>query len=248
MSQLSALAREFSTKLVLVPRKSAGVFQLRETQLKMENGCRWVVFLDDDVILRHDSLHNLAWLGSLQQTWRSESKTPLCAYYQGTKWDVSNTRGYGNFDLERVTSETATNFNVPTTRPDLDMGESDLSSRFSGPALDGSLFQETYFCDTGFCMFDRKVVKEKGLSFIHNTTNTPAGGEDALFALQCESRNVPRIWIKTAEAIHLEKPNVRFGEFAYRKEAVLRTAEALKYPTNRLAEFLSWVPIHSNES
>lgn len=248
MSQLAAMAREFRVKLSFAPRKSAGVFQLRQDQLThyTADACRWVVFLDDDVMLRHDSLHNLAHFGPLHQLWRESTSAPLFAYYQGTKWDVSNTRGYANFELERKPLRDCHNFNVPTYRDDLEQEETKLAETFHGPLSAIPFMEEIYFCDTGFCLFDRQVTEKHKLSFLHHPENTPAGGEDALFALLCEYRNVPRAWIKIAEAVHLEKPSVRFSEAAYRKESVLRAAQSLGFPTDNLDEFLSWVPIHPN--
>lgn len=208
---------------------SIGSHALRDWQLYNSIvGSRFVLFLDDDVILDCRAIDSI--VGTSSKLIRSDSNVKF-SYLQGTKWDCSNTRGYKDFSIQHTTFFGAVNYNVPVYYEE----EHKHSTK------------SCYWLDTGFALFDRKTVAENDLTFVPLLSNAFTGGEDALFALQCESKNVARYWVPTAQAIHLEKETLRFSDHGYRKEAVLRAAEQLKYPTDRIQEFLSWVPIRNHQ-
>lgn len=223
---------------------SQGVHFAREWQIKSLaiGSSRFVLVVDDDVILDCQAIYRMCRaVSDVTSVADSEVLKDIkinptkVAYYQGTKWDCANTRGYRDFSLTKVDPFNASNYNMPVSR----------AHRKTDPPP--NVVAKCYWLDTGFVLFDRKVIAENSLSFIQTWEVANCGGEDALFALQCESLKVDRIWVVEAEAIHLEKPSgSRFPEATYRKEVVLRTAKMLKYPTDRLNEFLSWVPIRNN--
>lgn len=218
LSQVSSLFAVCDVKFNVEVCQSNGVRALRQWQLSASD-TDWALFLDDDVVVDHKALELLRW---------AAVACPAAIYIQGSKPDVNNIRGYGNFSAEHLPpSSPVRNFNCfyedPSNQP-----------------------EPVYFCDTGHVLVNVKLAKKKGLTFAHCASHTGCGGEDTLFALQCEHLKLPRFWCPAAIAVHLEKPVTRYSEHAYRKEAVLRTAESLGYPTDRLEdEFLSWERIYT---
>lgn len=223
--QLIETLKVLGIPVTICYKTSVGSHELREWQLYSPTigDSRYVLFADDDVILDPRALSNLISGCLLKQE-------ENFAYIQGTKWDCSNTRGYKDFSIKAVSYGEATNFNVPV--------HYDSAFRHD--------LKPCYWLDTGFALFDRKVVADNDLTFTSLGRNAFTGGEDALFALQCESKGIKRFWVPMAQAIHLEKEVTRFSDHGYRKEAVLRAAEQLNYPTDRIHEFLSWVPIRNH--
>lgn len=226
--QLSAAFMAHGAHVVFVQMPSVGVHQMREWQLKTSllGSARYVLMLDDDVILTHNAIAQVA---LVQQELCSTGKE--FAYIQGTKWDCSNVRGYKDFGLTPVHPDQATNYNIP-----VQVGYSSHRA-------------PTRWLDTGFALFDRSVVKKHNLTFAPSNLDSFAfcGGEDALFALSCAHKGITNYWAKDAQAIHLEKPGgSRFTEAAYRKEAVLRAAQLCGYDTSYISEFMAWVPMAKN--
>lgn len=208
LAQLASLASLYSVGFSITYEASRGIRYARDWML---SSCRseYLWMGDDDAIYHPDCLSNF--LEAMRKV-KSDPVLPHeLVYISGSKFDVNNRRGYGDFKLMphqgAVDEWTSQNFVYPT----------------------GSAYYRTHALDTGNALFNLKLCRAHQLSFSLFDDSANSGGEDTLFALQCESKALPRIFVPGAVAVHLEKPRVRFNEDSARLEMVLRACDTLGY-------------------
>ena len=132
-------------------------------------------------------------------------------YVVGNKPDLTNSRGYPDFDTSVRNSQYAKD-------------NDSYNSFYCGP----NKIVNVDTCDTGNVLINAPLCVKSGITFEPFKENTNSGGEDTLFAVQCIAKNPKGGKFATrADSYHLEKPSVRFGEFAARKQLVMREAQLM---------------------
>src|SRR5688572_3231529 len=202
LEQLSDLCRIKDVPFAFYVERACGVHLARESLLD-NSPSDWVFMLDDDVILEHDAMEQM----SKTATHYRDTFSFIC----GGKRDVNNRRGYKDFSLEPV--------------------EFDYTKECS-PHLIYQRTIDTLVCkltaaDSGCMLVNRKLVREKRISFAPKDVSFNVGGEDSLFGLQCAKKGIPGYFCPNVVSWHLEKPFPNFGSHDARCEIVLRTAESM---------------------
>lgn len=208
LAQLASLASLYGVGFSIHYEASRGVRHARDWML---SNCKtehlWMG--DDDAVYHPGCLMNF--LEAMRRAKTDHVLPSELAYLSGSKFDVNNRRGYADFKLE------------PHSGP-VDEWTSQNFVYQPGPS-----YVRTHALDTGNALFNLKLCRAHQLVFSLFEDSANAGGEDTLFALQCEAKQLARIFVPGAIAIHLEKPRVRFNEDAARLEMVLRACDSLNF-------------------
>ena len=228
MEQLIDLARLRGCSVEIISGLSRGVRCARDFIIQT---CptKWLWMLDDDTIVHPRCMD--AYLEAVENIPKSE----LVVYFAGSKFDVNNRRQYANFGTDELTPST------------IDCGP-DVSQNliYNVDEFFGYVFR-TYLLDTGNCLMNTELIKKEQLAFAMFPESVNSGGEDTIFALVCDSRNLPARFVPAARVAHLEKPNMNFGEFAARKEMVLRAGEIIKLSKDKANRALfAWLKPQEN--
>lgn len=230
LEQLAALAARFHVEFSVSYGASQGVRKARDWQLK---NCRTELLWmgDDDCLYSPNCLDEFMWaLDHLKTTFspRDDAGNECCVgYVNGSKPDINNRRGYGDFGTaSRSTAQ-------------LPNGAS-MNQFYYG---DRTLVR-TNTMDTGNVLLSVDYLRKFNIWFDKFGMSYNSGGEDTLMGLHCNHLNAYGFFCPTAVAIHLEKPpsNSNFGEFAARGEMLLRTCELLEISTQGLPkEFMPFI-------
>ena len=224
LNQLSDLARlkgvEFSYHRAL----PNGIREARDWQIA---NCKkqYLWMGDDDVVYDYRCLANF--LKALHTCRRPIDLGFMC----GTKIDVNNRRGYVNFDLSK--------------RPFEEVKDNCSFNHYYGIKETVNKVVKSATMDTGNVLIDCEAVNGKKIKFQMFDQSTNSGGEDTLFALECQHKGLQGLYAPAAVGYHLEKEKVNFGEFAARGEMLLRVCEQRRYSKELVAEFkkamMPWV-------
>lgn len=226
--QLLCAFRFWGVEVNIQLAHARGIHATRDAQVE---NCKttWMVMLDDDVLPDGHLLEVYnAWVaktgkppGMGEGTFTgSDFAAAEFLMVQGTKPDLNNRRGYADFEAKPVPFPKVNedfNFNVPHTTHALGHA---VQTRWMG----------TKFCDPGNMMLNVPLCRKMGIQFQpFKQIVRRAGGEDTIFAVQAIAQRAKRLWLPAAFVWHLEKPagKFRLTEHAYRKEALLRSAEQL---------------------
>jgi len=203
-NQLLNTAKFLGINVDVIYRRANGVRTAREDLL---NNCHsdWLWMLDDDCLVSPDCLE--VFLETLK---KHRHKLPSSlGYVCGSKGDVANLRGYGNFDLTLKSD--------PSSDTDAGCFNHFYNSNYRNK------YYPTKTLDTGHVFIQMPFVRADNLSFVtHGTYN--CGGEDTLFAAQFAEAGYQGFVFTGCRVYHLEKPKVRFNEFAARKAYVREVA------------------------
>lgn len=189
----------------------------------------WLWMLDDDCLVAPDCLEYLC---------RSKLDEDTFAI-QGCKPDLNNRRGYPDF--------------FPGVHPHTELKDG-ASPNHRWDQLPGDLLDKTkallpsyviHTIDTGNVMLNIEKVARLGTRFKIFEDSVNSGGEDTLFALYGIKRGGNVRLMPWAVAYHLEKPNVRFNEFAARGEMISRAMDALnmgpELKEKMRPEMMAWI-------
>lgn len=223
--QLLCAFRFWGVEVNIQLAHARGIHATRDAQV---DNCKttWMVMLDDDVMPDFALLSAYwTWINSVGKPGQpsydgSDIQAQDFLMVQGSKPDLNNRRGYADFEAKPVPfpgPSQAFNFNVPHTTT-----VSGLSMR--------ARWLFTRFCDPGNMLLNVPLCRQMGIMFNpFKDIVRRAGGEDTLFAVQAIAQQARRVWLPAAFVWHLEKPasSFRLTEHAYRKEALLRSAEQL---------------------
>jgi hypothetical protein len=210
MEQLAEFARFRGVDFLIQVASSKGVRAQRDWQL---DNCRtpYLWMGDDDVVYDWECLEHLSF-GIERLMAKPDSNT---AYLCGTKGDLNNRRGWGNFRMD-VHKKEDVYVNCPF-------------NWFYDKEDCASLEAEIYTADTGNIVFDMEQLNAHNIRFSVFPESVNSGGEDTIFALECRHQGLEAYMIPSAQSFHLEKPKVNFSEHAARAEMVLRAAQVRGY-------------------
>lgn len=199
LEQLSCLARIRGIAWDMYVDKSKGVRYARDFHVaNCPTELLWMG--DDDVVYAPDCLEHLMFnVGELG-----------IAYYNGVKVDVSNLRGYKDYNTD--------------VYPTFPAPGSPLNHFYVGTLVRHEI---QGIMDTGNVILNLDVCKNNGLRFSMFPDSANAGGEDTLFAAKVKSLGLKAFAVPTAIAFHLEKPKAVFNEFEARKELIKRSKQCL---------------------
>jgi hypothetical protein len=229
LEQLAEFARFRGVDFVMQVAKSKGIRAARDWHL---DNCDTQYFWmgDDDVVYAYDCLQ---YLHEGAEVLRKKFSAKLC-YICGSKGDLNNRRGYGNFQMSIHKKE--------------DVHDNCAFNWFYDKQDCHGLYPEIYTADTGNMLFNMEVVRQHDLRFSLFEESMNSGGEDTLFALETRHRDLKAFFVPSAQAFHLEKPVVNFNEFAARAEMVLRVADLRGYKGEHLdyvrKVFMPWLTYH----
>jgi len=216
LEQLVSLAHFKGVEVSLHPAKSDGVRVARDFLL---DNCRteYLWMGDDDVVYEYDCLESL-YAG--METELFEHKGNI-SYLCGTKGDVNNRRGYGNFKME-VHGAKDVHTNCPF-------------NWFYDKSACAGQSAEIFTADTGNMLINLPRIRQHGLKFNLFELSLNSGGEDTIFALECRKAGLKAFMIPSARSYHLEKPQLNFSEHAARAEMVLRVCDLREYDKQDVA-------------
>ncbi len=226
LEQLADLARYQGVEWHICVAKSEGVRKARDWQIA---NCRteYLWMGDDDVVYAYDCLNYL--VGGMTRIIHQEGSTRV-AYLCGTKGDLNNRRGYGNFDL--------------TEKKRADVKDNCSFNHFYDKKDCAKLYPEIWTADTGNLLINVPVVVRHQILFAIFPESANSGGEDTLFALECRHKGLVAYMVPSAQSFHLEKPIVRFDEYKARAEMILRVADLRGYAKTDMAKvkeaFMAW--------
>lgn len=220
LAQLAELARHKKVDFSLHVAKSQGVRFARDWLMR-KTITPYLWMGDDDAIYAPYCLTEFA---EAVRELVNNRRPEKWGYVVGNKPDLNNRRGYEDFSTTPIPSETAAN-------------HSSFNQFYEGESR--TVLHE--HLDTGNVVLNVHPLIRDGVSFNPFPKSFNSGGEDTLFALQCNQKGHQGYFRTRADAFHLEKPQVRFGEFAARKTALLRECELLGIPTHRIEGMMPWV-------
>lgn len=222
--QLAALARFKGVEWWMRDAKSQGVRVARDFLL---DNCptKFLWMCDDDVIYEHDCLEHF------YNVLVPCAETKL-SYFCGTKGDVNNRRGYGNFKMDIHKKEDV----YPNCPFNWFYDKEDCKG----------LTAPIYTMDTGNALICVPNIRAKGIKFNQFGDSLNSGGEDTIFALECLKADLEAFIVPSARAYHLEKPGqLNFSEFAARAEMVMRVCDLRQYKKEHIdymrKVFFPWV-------
>ncbi len=211
LEQLAALARFKGVEWWMHDSKPRGIRHARDFFLdNCPTDFLWMC--DDDVIYEPDCLEHLwEYVGCSRLGAMNENLSYVC----GTKGDLNNRRGYGNFKMDVHGKD--------------DVYENCPFNWFYDKKECAGLSAPIFTMDTGNALIYLPNIRAEAIRFGQFAQSTNSGGEDTIFALECRHRGLEAFIIPSARSYHLEKPNINFSEFAARAEMVLRVCELRKY-------------------
>jgi hypothetical protein len=227
LEQISELARFKGVDWIMQVANPRGVRAARDWQL---DNCRtpYLWMGDDDAIYTPQCLEAFE-AGIVQIEAMRQRKD--WAYCCGSKPDVNNRRGYGDFNRDIHYAK--------------DLQENAAFNFFWDADDCWGTFARIQTCDTGNMFLKMSVVNANKLRFTVFEDSLNSGGEDTIFGLRCKKAGLDAWFIPSAVAYHLEKPQVNFSEFAARGEMVLRTCDLLDLDKTYLKKtFMPWLFKH----
>lgn len=230
LAQVLDYIRQTGAEITITVAQSNGVRAARDWLVE-NTTTKFLWMIDDDVIVSPDCLEMLC---------RSQSEEgKQVAALQGTKTDVNNRRGYDNFNT----------FVHP--RSDLKPG---VSANHHWEKLPKGIVERTQALvptyeiqtiDTGNVLLDVEFLEKCSLRFERLPLSANSGGEDTLMAVQIYMSGGVVLLNPWAQAIHLEKPVIKFNEFAARAQMVYEAAVAMGAPLELLnqvrRQIMPWV-------
>lgn len=226
--QLSELARFHGVDWVMQVCKSQGIREARDWHLSTcPTPFLWMG--DDDVVYEYDCLSFLRQASDDVSISRGSAGN---AYFCGTKGDLNNRRGYGNFKMD-IHGPADVYANCP------------FNWFYDKEACQG-MYARIYTADTGNIFIDMDCIRKNGIKFNQFSESLNSGGEDTIFALECGLKDLEAWIVPSARSYHLEKEQVNFNEFAARGEMVLRVCELREYKKEQVdylkKVFFPWLP------
>lgn len=228
MEQLAEFARFRGVEFLMTVSKSQGVRVARDWQLdNCPTPLLWMG--DDDIVYAYDCLEYL--FKGADDLGMAKNKV---AYLCGTKGDLNNRRGWGNFKMD--------------VHKRKDVFDNCAFNWFYDKKDCEGAYAKIFTCDTGNCLINVALVRCAGIRFNVFAESVNSGGEDTIFALECGHHKLQAFIVPSAQAFHLEKPTVNFGEHAARAEMVLRVAELRGYAGEHMEYvrkiFMPWLERH----
>jgi len=217
--QIAALARILGVEFTITTDKSQGIRYARDWLI--DNTTTDLLWMgDDDVLYAPHCLKEL--LVGYADAGKMSPGT--VAYVNGNKPDVNNRRGYDNFEIEfRDSAKTKENEGY------------NFFFKGKGKTV------RCNTCDTGNLLISVTRVRGDNIRFQAFAKSWNCSGDDSLFAIMCHANGLHGFFRTRADSYHLEKPNVRFNEFAARKTMLLRECELLKVDPKCLETVLPWL-------
>lgn len=228
LEQLSTLARFHDIECVFVVNKITGIRDARDYLLDY---CKseYLWMLDDDVVVDFDCFRRL--LLAMTKTKKR------FVYMNATKGDVTNRRGYVNFESKEmpyVSAKEGSSFNHFYQKPPIELLEKGILP----------ICFEVGTLDTGNVLI--RMMYENELTFSTRFSVFPdsinSGGEDTLFALCLRKEGLVGAFCPSARSYHLEKEGASFNEFAARGEMIARACDVLGLDKSFLHhEMMRWL-------
>jgi hypothetical protein len=211
LEQLAEFARFRGVDFTMSVAKSTGVRAARDWQIEAcPTPYLWMA--DDDVVYDFECLDYFALaLLDIPQQYPKDTIGYIC----GTKGDLNNRRGWGNFKMDIHKKE--------------DVFDNCAFNWFYDKNDCHNIYAKVFTCDTGNVVIPVAHIRERGIRFQLFEESLNSGGEDTLFALECNKADLTGFIAPCATSFHLEKPVVRFNEHSARAEMVLRAAEVRGY-------------------
>lgn len=215
LEQLAELARFKGVEFRMLVSPNKGVRKARQAILEaaVEFDLMWMG--DDDAIYHWDCLRRF------DKAYHNHVK-PLDGtkcYLQGSKADVNNRRGYGDFSMEPQSLDGSGNANPNRVY--------DYESLLDKMA-------PTKGFDTGNILFDPRQFVEDDISFDPFDDSSNAGGEDTIAGATARSKGYSGWLVPSAIAYHLESPTKHWSVMKERRELILRSANVLNLDVSEL--------------
>ncbi len=215
------MARLFGIEFTMTVAKSKGIRAARDFLL---DNCKtsYLWMGDDDVVYSYDCLELLHEATSAKFNF---------SYLCGSKGDVNNRRGYGDFQIKLHTAK--------------DLHDNCPFTWFYDKADCRGKYPEIFTADTGNMLVNIAAIRKFNVKFSVFNESLNSGGEDTIFALECGKAGLHAYFVPSAQSYHLEKEQVRFNEFAARGEMILRAAELRNYSGAQMdyvrKSFMPWL-------
>lgn len=220
VEQLSELARLKGVLFSLTVDTSHGIRYARD--FLIDNCTTKLLWMgDDDVVY---SPHCLRMLITAYNTVSAEFGDGVVSYVNGNKPDVNNRRGYEDFTTTPIPSSSVKN-------------NDGYNAVFSG----ANCIVECETADTGNLLINVSNIRRHSIRFEHYEYAFNSSGDDTLFALLCKKAGLMGFFSTRADSFHLEKPNVRFNEFAARKNMLLAQCKLEDIDPSFLRSMLPWL-------
>lgn len=224
LEQLADIARFRGVEWTMCVANSEGVRAARDWQL--DNCPTEMLWMgDDDAIYDFDCLKEL-----YDGFYELNRKSFDVAYVCGSKADINNRRGYKDFNVKIHRKEDV----KPNASFSFFYDKEDCVGRYA----------PIFTADTGNILINIPLIRSKQLRFSQFECSTNSGGEDTIFALECGKAGLKAFFVPSAQAIHLEKEQVNFNEFAARAEMVLRVCDLRGYSEEQVKHlkeaFMPW--------
>lgn len=218
-AQIAAFARLKGIEFTTAVASSNGIRAARDAMLRYASSRRMVLWMgDDDVVFAPHCLE------ALLEAYQAHGDA---GFIVGNKPDITNSRGYPDFRLDSHDSFTAKD-------------EAGYNFLYHG----ANNVVKVSTCDTGNVLINALKCEEKGVTFQPFDKACNAGGEDTLFAAVCASKGLQGYFATRADSYHLEKQGgARFGEFAARKQLVMRELDMLKLPPAAGQHMMPAIPV-----
>lgn len=230
LAQVLDYIRQTGAEIMITVAQGTGVRAARDWLVE-NTRTKFLWMIDDDVVVSPDCLEMFC------RSQNAESK-PVGAF-QGTKTDINNRRGYDNFNtFVRPRSDLKPGVSANHHWEKLPKGMGDRTQA-SVPTY------EIQTIDTGNVLFDVEFLEKCSLRFERLPLSANSGGEDTLMAVQICMSGGAVLLNPWAQAIHLEKPVIKFNEFAARAQMVYEAAVAMGAPLDLLnqvrRQIMPWV-------
>lgn len=221
LEQLSALARHKGIEFNISVGDARGVRAARDWQL---NNCRTSLLWmgDDDVIYSPQCLEMLDKAEEETEPYFREDGE--FGYVVGSKPDITNRRGYGDFSTKVLPTDELKNFDS-------------FNQFYQGPFR----LVRVNTLDTGNVLLNVEAMRAKGLTFNPFKESFNSGGEDTLMGMRMNGAGLYGFFCPNAASVHLEKPMPAFNEFAARGELLLRSLNVLGLDTGPMDEFMPFL-------
>lgn len=225
LEQLAALFRHQGIEFNMSVGKSEGVRKARDWQL--DHCLTPYLWMGDDDVIYHAGC--LAWLDRAREEvmtarFREGLEEGEFGYIQGSKPDVINRRGYGDFSTKVFESENLA-------------GHVSFNQFYAGKHS----IVRVNTLDTGNVLLNVTAMRKEKLRFDVFEHGFNAGGEDTLMGMRMNQLDLFGFFCTQAKSVHLEKPNPVFNEFAARGEAIMRSAELLRVDIAPMTEFMPFL-------
>lgn len=222
LEQIAELARVRGVEFSFSVHTSTGVRDTRDWQL---DNCptKYLWLVDDDVVFDSECL--LAYAAAYDNTYFDDPET---AFFAGSKADVNNRRNYPGFKMQEFNWEHAKQVNNHSLLYDI--------SDCRGHGV------KTPVLDTGNVVLHVERIRAKGCRFQLFDTDDRynPSGDATTFSLVLNKAGLSGMFIPSARAYHLEKPDGGFNEFHARGEMLLRLCDVKGFDKGIVKQY--WMP------